>query len=121
MNEDLYGLWCRETDLRYSYGITLEQYNAMAAKQGGGCAVCGQSPRGTGLNQKRLHVDHDHSCCSGKKKTCGRCLRGLLCSNCNIAMGLLNDDPEKLRALASYLEDYSKVVIANAVDCKEIQ
>jgi hypothetical protein len=45
----------RDSRLRKKYGITLEEYNAMLAEQGGGCAGCG----GVGKTRS-LHVDHDH-------------------------------------------------------------
>ncbi len=46
-------------------GITDDGYAAMLAEQGGGCAICGSTPK-----TRRLHVDHDHA--SGR-------VRGLLC------------------------------------------
>lgn len=55
------------------YGITAEQYGAMAAQQRGGCAICGKAPDG-----KPLHIDHCHQ--SGR-------VRALLCSPCNLALG----------------------------------
>ena len=44
---------------------------------------------------RHLHVDHDHE--TGK-------IRGLLCHACNIVLGLVKDDPDRLRLLANYLE-----------------
>jgi len=73
----------RRRDLRVRYGITLETYQAMLAAQGGGCAICGATDDGRG---KALHVDHDHACCSGRT-SCGACVRALLCSPCNTAVG----------------------------------
>jgi len=81
------------------YGVTVEQYDALLAAQGGGCAICGsKDPRGRG----RFHVDHDHSCCPGQK-SCGQCVRGLLCGGCNPGLGAFGDDPERLIAAAAYL------------------
>lgn len=57
---------------------------------------------------ERLSIDHDHSCCSGsegtRKVSCGDCVRGLLCSTCNTALGLLQESPERIRGLLTYLE-----------------
>ena len=63
----------------------------MLAEQGGGCAACG----GVNLSGRRLAVDHDHAT--------GR-VRALLCDSCNVALGLLAEDPQRLYALASYAE-----------------
>lgn len=52
-------------------------------------------------------VDHDHNCCP-KGRRCEKCTRGLLCRPCNLALGLLGDDAEKLRGLASYLDTWSE-------------
>ena len=65
------------------YKISPEQYDAQLAEQGGHCALC-SATHGT----HRLHMDHDHTCCS-KKFTCGKCRRGILCSPCNIRLGAL--------------------------------
>jgi len=89
----------RAQSLRTKFGITVEQYEAMLQEQGGSC-VCGYIP----IN-KRLAVDHDHACCSGTK-TCGKCIRGLLCSNCNTALGLLRESEERIMKLLKYMETH---------------
>lgn len=69
----------RRSHLKTMYGITPERYEAILSTQGGVCAVCTQpEPGGHG----RWHVDHDHGCCPGKR-SCGECVRGLLCRVCN--------------------------------------
>lgn len=88
----------RDWNLRGKFGITHADYEAMLAQQGGSCAVCGGDNGG-----KHLHVDHDHTCCSGSRRSCGNCIRGLLCSGCNMGLGLLNDSLENLRAAIKYL------------------
>lgn len=75
----------RRSALKTRYGITVEQYQYLVEQQHGVCAICGNPPSG---QNKRLVVDHDHSCCP-TRETCGRCLRGLLCSPCNLKLGWL--------------------------------
>ena len=86
-NRDKY----RSKELKKNYGITLEEYNLMFAEQDGCCAICGTHQCSTG---KSLAVDHDHI--SGQ-------IRGLLCANCNTALGKLNDDIETILRAADYL------------------
>jgi hypothetical protein len=83
------------------YGLTSERYDAMVAKQGGVCAICGQPD--TDHHSPLLKIDHDRSCCP-RNGSCGRCVRALLCSACNTGLGLFGDDPGLLRAAADYLE-----------------
>ncbi len=92
----------RRRSQMYKYGITVERYDEMLAAQHGVCAICGKPPSGKGTSGQSLHVDHDHSCCPGTK-SCGECVRGLLCSNCNMAVGLLKDDPTILTAALRYV------------------
>ena len=82
----LYGS-TREYHLRRRYGITSADVEAMIEAQGGTCAVCPGKPE---------HVDHDH-------KT-GR-VRGILCFNCNQALGNVRHDRTVLRGLISYLSE----------------
>lgn len=85
------------------YGLTREAFTALLDAQGGRCAVCRtDDPGGKGT----WHVDHDHTCCPSQH-TCGKCLRGLVCYSCNTAMGMLNDDPARLRACADYLDEHA--------------
>lgn len=84
------------------YGIEWERYEQMLADQGGVCAICKQPPSGVGKTGQRLHVDHDHSCCPGTA-SCGECVRGLLCNNCNRGIGYLQDDPTILTAALRYV------------------
>jgi hypothetical protein len=92
----------REHQLRYKFGITLEEYNQINQSQGGVCAICEgvntTRTKGTtsGKNIKMsLAVDHNHK--TGK-------VRGLLCSNCNTSLGSFKDNPALLRKAISYLE-----------------
>lgn len=54
-----------------------------------------------------MSVDHDHSCCPSRMSCCGRCVRGLLCRECNSAAGFLNDDATRILQLAEYFSKNS--------------
>lgn len=92
----------REGWLRH-VGCPVEVYEALLEAQGGACAICGRPEtamlRGVVVS---LAVDHDHACCPGKR-SCGRCIRGLLCNACNTGLGKFEDDPDLLRVAIAYL------------------
>ena len=89
-------LWTKKVLAKYS--LTSERFAAMIEAQGNRCAVCETSEPGGG---GRWHIDHDHACC-GPGVSCGKCVRGLLCSKCNTAMGLLGDDPKMFERAINY-------------------
>lgn len=97
---------CRDCDVRARrarmYGLDREAFIALLEGQGGRCAGCGTSEPGG--KRGEWAIDHDHACCPHASKTCGRCVRGLLCNHCNLVLGHTKDNPEVLRTLASYLE-----------------
>lgn len=72
----------RKAALKRQYGLSVEQYEAMVAAQGGKCRICNKAP-----GRVRLAVDHDHGCCPTRGKSCGQCIRGLLCDYCNRQLG----------------------------------
>jgi hypothetical protein len=87
----------RRSHLQRTYNMSPEGYAAKLAEQGGVCAVCQEPP-----GKQHLAVDHDHACCPGVR-SCGRCVRGLLCNTCNSGRGRV-DDPVWLRRRADYVE-----------------
>lgn len=89
----------RAQRLKSVYNITLEQFNAMAAN---GCQICSDTPEAT------LQVDHDHTCCPGRK-SCGKCVRGVVCNKCNVAIdklqfGIMRGDYPNYDKIKKYLE-----------------
>lgn len=94
----------RQRQAEKRYGMSPGEWSQRFEAQGRKCACC-ESARSGG---KGWHVDHDHSCCSGKK-SCGKCTRGIICHSCNQAMGLVKDSTERLRKLAEYLERNSQI------------
>jgi len=80
--------------MKHKHGLTMIEYEALLCQQGGVCKVCRQEAEPVGI-KRRLHIDHCHET--------GR-IRGLLCHNCNVSLGLMKDDPARIRALADYLD-----------------
>lgn len=85
----------RRSYLKCLYGLGIKDYERMLKEQGAACAICQESP----TSKRRLVVDHDHACCPGVR-TCGKCVRGLLCDRCNRALGFLE---KRLPAALAYV------------------
>lgn len=83
------------------YGISLDTYLDMAESQNFVCKICGKPNfRMKGCHSGSLLVDHDHE--TGK-------VRGLLCHNCNRALGLFHDDPVALSSALEYLKSVTTI------------
>lgn len=85
----------RKHKLKYTYDLTLEEYNKMFQEQQGRCAICGKHQTELRSN---LHIDHCHK--TGK-------VRKLLCNNCNSFVGWLEKyiDNDLLENCLKYLKD----------------
>lgn len=91
-------LYYRNSQLKSLFGITIEQYQKLRKKQNDVCAICGKKETvfDKRINQVRsLSVDHCHK--TGK-------VRGLLCQNCNTAIGRWKDDIKIMKKAIKYLE-----------------
>jgi len=82
------------SQIKFKYGISGDEYDAMLEKQGGVCAICGNVNRSDAFH-RRLAVDHDHD--TG-------IIRGILCSHCNNALGMVDDNIETLHNMIKYLK-----------------
>jgi hypothetical protein len=85
--------------------ISPEQYDRLLKFQDGLCYACKKAE----LGGKRLAIDHDHRCCPGKK-SCGYCIRGLLCQNCNQALGKVQENIDTLERLIQHVKLGSTVI-----------
>ena len=86
----------RRLNLMDKYGITLQDYDSLLASQNSVCASC----LGVNKSGRRLAVDHNHD--TGA-------VRGLLCIDCNLALGLLKDSPEITGRMAEYIRKHTPV------------
>lgn len=77
---------------KVQYGITDEEFYNIVSQQQGMCLLGHFPSWGT-----KLVIDHCHK----TKK-----FRGVLCNACNVAIGLMKDDPDRLRLAAEYLEKF---------------
>ena len=84
--------WCY--NIKRQYGITAVQYYMMLDSQGGRCAVCKGTDEVNSARNYRMPIDHCHE--TGK-------VRGILCTNCNRAIGLLGDNVGNLESAIAYL------------------
>lgn len=83
----------REKNLKYTYGLSEEDYLEMLGEQDNRCGICRKS------HSPRLFVDHCH--------TTGE-VRGLLCQHCNSLLGFSKDNKETLSRAAKYLDSHEK-------------
>jgi formylmethanofuran dehydrogenase subunit E len=79
-------------------GMSEEDFNSKLNQQEGKCAIC-DKPQDESI--KFLSIDHDHK--TNKN-------RGLLCSNCNRGIGLLQDDINILQSAIKYLKQYQNLL-----------
>lgn len=79
----------RKAQLKFRFGMSLEEYDAIFASQGGVCAICKGAPNG-----KNLCVDHDHETEE---------VRGLLCHECNAMLGFAKNSTAILQTAVGYL------------------
>lgn len=79
-----------------SYKITLDDYETMLNAQGHKCKICGGEGFIMNSNRHKLKLVVDHCHSTGR-------VRGLLCHNCNRAIGLLQDNVATLKSAIAYL------------------
>ena len=82
--------------LKYNFGMSIDDWYALYDKQGGKCAICSEAYPREPLKQG-LHVDHCHG--TGK-------IRGLLCGQCNKALGLFRENSATIASAITYLEEH---------------
>lgn len=77
----------RKRYIKRKYGLTLEEYEGLLKSQDGLCVIC--------MTRKPLYIDHNHS--TGK-------VRGILCQQCNTAIGYFLEDQEIMKRAIEYIK-----------------
>lgn len=95
----------RKSTLKRYFQMTPESYAAMSAAQDHKCSICKRTASEADAHRKDLCVDHDHSCCPGNT-SCGDCIRGLICSTCNTALGYFQDSIERMKSAIKYVASF---------------
>ena len=95
----------------YNHRMTMEQYTALRLEQADRCGAC-REPLRFG-ETRAVTVDHDPRCCQyqtlstgrtkGRPISCGKCVRALLCSPCNRAIGFFERYPQRVHMWIDYL------------------
>ena len=99
----------RKKEVARLHGISVKQYDELHEKQNGLCEICGKPEKRlsrTKGDKMPLCLDHCHIC----KEKGQHIIRGLLCHNCNSAMGKLHDDIDILKSMISYLERHKHIM-----------
>jgi DNA-directed RNA polymerase subunit RPC12/RpoP len=89
-NPERYAQYQRDRYLQKTYGITSEKFDRLVAAQDNKCAIC----RKEFTNGWSINIDHNHKTSK---------VRGLLCPNCNRALGLFKDDVRRLKRAVQYV------------------
>ena len=84
----------RNSTMYRKYGITLEQYNKIREAQNYCCALCGKHE---GDNKQGLVIDHCHKSTEVRK---------LLCTTCNVGLGMFKDNVDLLTKAIEYLKEH---------------
>lgn len=95
----------KSSHLKELYNITLDEYKAMWINQKGCCKLCGNYQF---KFTQFFAVDHNHKCCQGKT-SCGKCIRGLLCNDCNTGLGKFKDNTDVLKKAINYINNKGNI------------
>lgn len=87
----------KNNTLMRKFGISLDEYNRMCVHQNNKCLICGCEEQALSKDKRRKSLAVDHCHITGK-------IRGLLCSRCNIALGLLDEDITIFEKAIKYLK-----------------
>lgn len=91
--------YCNVCDSARKHNIDRRIWLEILKRQNNKCAM-------PGCDKIPDAIDHNHKCCPLSKKSCGKCIRGLLCTRHNFSLGLFGDDVDQLKLAIEYLESH---------------
>jgi hypothetical protein len=104
--------WWRNNTSKYNDGRRVRRYNidvnVLWEQQNGLCAIYHELMLPKGKKARSVVVDHDQRCCSSRGTCCGKCVRGLVHSRCNIVLGVLEKERKTLGLAKEYLRRYEE-------------
>lgn len=86
----------RQRQVKHLYKLAADEHESILVKQDYKCPITGDPV------DIYSAIDHDRNCCSGDR-SCGKCIRGILSHRMNAALGMFENDPERLLRAYSYL------------------
>jgi len=86
--------WKMNKWLKHKYGLSFDDFHIMYEQQEKKCALCSIEIHMNSKDKQRACVDHCHET--------GR-VRGILCQNCNRALGMLKDNKETIKKMLEYI------------------
>jgi hypothetical protein len=92
----------RMSRIKRTYNLPVEQYNTRLKEQNNSCKICLKT-FGDLTRYDQPYVDHDHACCPGEI-SCGKCIRGLICNDCNRGLGSFHDSIDILTSAIRYIK-----------------
>jgi hypothetical protein len=92
----------QECTVKLRFNLTPTQHVNLLHKQNNRCAICNV------VLGYRAAIDHDKKCCPDNGHSCGKCIRGVLCMQCNVGLGNFKDDAALLLQAILYLLEKRK-------------
>jgi hypothetical protein len=86
----------------HRYTLTWSEFLNKLKQQNYRCMICKKEI----LERKQQMIDHDHSCCAATSRSCGKCIRGVLCIKCNHLLGSADDSEIILQQALEYLRGF---------------
>jgi hypothetical protein len=85
--------------LRTRFNLSVEEFEELLDKYSRThCHLCNRE-----YGVRGPIIDHDHACCPGRR-SCGKCVRGIICNRCNVSLGAIEDNKDTLNNMINYLE-----------------